>query len=260
MKTDRRPEVRAPDVAEAEDRDRHGDDGQDQEKPRRQAVHRVRQRETGRLMHEQPNRKSQFRCTQYLRRTTRVAADATAEPRNATRRAAAGRRHNASVTASTASRSASTAGTMASNPVIRAGPPSQFLQHAAGADEVVVEDPSCDLEQLADGGVAKGVSHRLPFLRRRHDVLVAEDGELLRHDRLVEFERLLQFLHGVITPDEDFENLDADRVRQGAEELGLEGPELVHRAATPLYMNIHLSRKQPDRRRHLTANSPTAAR
>jgi hypothetical protein len=54
---------------------------------------------------------------------------------------------------------------------------------------------------------------------RRHNALVPENGELLRHDGLVEIQCFLQFLNRAIAANQDFENLDADRVRQCAEEL-----------------------------------------
>ena len=58
---------------------------------------------------------------------------------------------------------------------------------------MIVEDAPCDGEEFVDRGVAKRVSHRDPLLLRRDDALVAEHGELLRDDRLVQRQRFLQF-------------------------------------------------------------------
>jgi hypothetical protein len=44
---------------------------------------------------------------------------------------------------------------------------------------MIVEDPTGEIEQLADEWVAQGISDGQSFLLRRHDALVAEHGQLL---------------------------------------------------------------------------------
>ena len=90
-----------------------------------------------------------------------------------------------------------------------------------------VEDAAGNLEQVADERVAQGVSDRQPLLLRRHDALVAQDGEVLRNDRLLQRERLLQLLHGAAAAHEDLEDPDPGGMREGAEEPGLERLQLA---------------------------------
>src|SRR5262245_20120048 len=60
---------------------------------------------------------------------------------------------------------------------------SQLAQHRAGADELVVEDAPGRAQERADLGVGDRVTDGGPFLARAHDVLGAQDGELLGDDR-----------------------------------------------------------------------------
>lgn len=92
---------------------------------------------------------------------------------------------------------------------------------------MIVEDLSRDIEQLTDERVSQRVSHRQSFLLRRHDVLVAEHGQLLRDGRLIERQRFLQFLHRASPADEPLQQADPGRVGQRAKELGLERRELA---------------------------------
>ena len=80
------------------------------------------------------------------------------------------------------------------------GLPSKFFEHAARIDEVIVENAARHDEELFDGRVTQGVAHRQPLLLGRHDALVAQHGQLLRHHRLLQVERLLEFLHGPDRP------------------------------------------------------------
>src|SRR2546428_763927 len=89
-----------------------------------------------------------------------------------------------------------------------------------------------------------GISRRaLPA--RADDVLGAEDRELLRHRRLVEVEDRLQLPHATLADAQELEDPDADRMREGLEELGLEGLQLRGRRRRGhedfLYQNISIS-------------------
>src|SRR2546426_806827 len=87
---------------------------------------------------------------------------------------------------------------------------------------MVVEDAARDLEQLPDGRIWQCVPNRQPLLLGRHDAPVSQNGELLRHNRLVQLQRFLQFLNGAIAADEDLEDLDADRMCQRPKKLSFE--------------------------------------
>ena len=77
----------------------------------------------------------------------------------------------------------------------------------------------------ADERIAHGVPDGRALLTGRHDVLGAQHRQLLRHGGLVEIEQRLELLDAPVAGAEDFEDPDPNRVRQGLEELGLEGLE-----------------------------------
>ena len=56
--------------------------------------------------------------------------------------------------------------------------------------------------------------------------LRAQDGQLLRDDRLVDAEGVLELLDRPLAARERLEDADADRVGEGPEELGLERLQL----------------------------------
>lgn len=101
----------------------------------------------------------------------------------------------------------------------------QLAKESARTHELIVEDPACDLEQLADHGVADRVADREAFLPGRDDPLVAQHGQLLGDDGLVEGERLLELLHGTPSAHQDLEDANPGGMRERAEELRLEGLE-----------------------------------
>src|SRR5687768_3689560 len=102
----------------------------------------------------------------------------------------------------------------------------ELEQHGATAFQMAAEDAARDVEQLADGGVAHRVAHGGAFLARVDDVLAAQDGQVLRHARLVEGERVLELLHAVLAVTEDLEDAHPRGVAERLEEVGLQGLQL----------------------------------
>ena len=92
--------------------------------------------------------------------------------------------------------------------------------------ELVVEDPARHVQKVAHQRVPDGVADGRPFLAGDHHVLRAEDGELLRHRRLVNLQRNLELLHTPVVAPKDFENADPQRVGERLEEVRLEGLEV----------------------------------
>ena len=90
----------------------------------------------------------------------------------------------------------------------------QLAEQSSRADEMIVEDPAGDVEQITDQRVAQRVSHRQSFLLRRHDVLVPQHGQLLRDDRLLQRQRVLELLHGAAAAHEDFQDPDPGGMSQ----------------------------------------------
>ena len=103
----------------------------------------------------------------------------------------------------------------------------QLAQQPLCSNQVVVENPSGDGEQLADEGIAHEISDARAFLAARDDVLRSQNGELLGDDRLIDFENLLQFLHASLALQQHFEDLDPDRMGERPEEFGFETLQLA---------------------------------
>jgi hypothetical protein len=101
---------------------------------------------------------------------------------------------------------------------------------------MVVEDPAGDVEQIADQRVAQRVSHRQSLLLRGHDGLVPQYRQLLRDDRLLERQLVLELLHGAATAHEDFQDPDPGGMSECSKELRLERLEFTgrHRLYGPL--------------------------
>src|SRR5687767_663617 len=102
----------------------------------------------------------------------------------------------------------------------------QLAQHGATAFEVPAEDAAGGVEELSDGGVAHRVTDGGAFLASLDHVLGAQDRQMLRDDRLIEGERLLQLLHALLAMAEDLENADPGGVAERLEEVRLQGLQL----------------------------------
>jgi hypothetical protein len=80
---------------------------------------------------------------------------------------------------------------------------------------MIVEDAPCDVQQIGDERVPERVPDRQAFLPCRHDAVIPQHAELLRDDRLVERERVLEFLDRPPARHEDFQQADAGGMGQG---------------------------------------------
>jgi hypothetical protein len=92
---------------------------------------------------------------------------------------------------------------------------------------MVVEDAPSNIEQVLDGGVPQGVPHRQARFLEHHDSLIPQYRKLPRYHGLVQLQDLLEFLNALIAANQDLEDPDADRVREGPEELCFEGLKLT---------------------------------
>src|SRR5215471_14110918 len=125
-------------------------------------------------------------------------------------------------------------------------------KHGLGARELVVEDPSRDDERIADL-----VPHRRALFSGGHDVLGAQDRELLRDGGLIEPQACLKLLNAPLASAQDLEDSDSDRVRQRLEELGLERLEAGRRHTINIskYSYISVLRNKLRRRDDQNANA-----
>ena len=71
-----------------------------------------------------------------------------------------------------------------------------------------------DAQQVGDERIANGIAHAHALLAADHDVVGAQHAQLLRHDRLLDAERVLELLDAAFTAHQELENPDADRVGQ----------------------------------------------
>ena len=126
----------------------------------------------------------------------------------------------------------------------------ELAEHRLGPRQLVVEDPSRHVEEVADERIAHGVPDGRSLLAGHHDVLGAQDGQLLGHSGLVEIEEGLELLDAPLVDAEDLEDPDAERMRQRLEELGLEGLQIGRwdRTHEDYYIKVSLySRLSPVR-------------
>jgi hypothetical protein len=98
----------------------------------------------------------------------------------------------------------------------------KLTEEILGAHEVIVEDAPCDLEQIRDQRVSHRVAYADALFAASHDIGRAQDGKLLRDDRLVDTQGFLQLLDAPLPGDQQLQNPDSDRVSESPEERSLE--------------------------------------
>ena len=111
----------------------------------------------------------------------------------------------------------------------------QLPQQILSADQVIIENAAGDREQVDDERIAQGVTDADAFFPAADDVCRAQDGELLRHDRLVDAKHLLQFLHAFFALAQHLENADPHRVREGSKEGRFERLQFVRQDLIHIY-------------------------
>ena len=103
----------------------------------------------------------------------------------------------------------------------------QLPEEILSADEMVVEDPSRGAQEIGDQRIANRVPDVHAFLATGHDVVGTQHGELLRYDRLLDTQRVLQFLNSLLSIHQELEDLDPHRMRERPEERCLERLKLL---------------------------------
>src|SRR5574339_1171910 len=98
----------------------------------------------------------------------------------------------------------------------------QLAKEILGTDQMVVEDSPRCVQEFRNLWITYGVSDGHAFLATGDDVVDAQYGELLRHDRLLNAERALQLLDVLVAVHEELEDADAHRMRERLEERRLE--------------------------------------
>src|SRR5262245_66358273 len=83
-------------------------------------------------------------------------------------------------------------------------------KHGLGARELVVEDPSRDVEQITDERIADLVPHRRALLSGGYDVLAAQDRQLPRHGRLIEPHARLKVRNAPLASAQGLDEPDVD--------------------------------------------------
>ena len=124
----------------------------------------------------------------------------------------------------------------------------KLAEETLSADKVVVEDPPRGAQELRDQRIAHGVPHADTFLAPGHDVVRAQDRELLRHDGLLQAERLLPLLHVHVSFHQELEQPNSDGMCEGFEERRLECLQLlggyVNRWHIAILHSLHVSRAE----------------
>src|SRR5262249_51429187 len=71
----------------------------------------------------------------------------------------------------------------------------QFTQQTLHPDQMPVENLSRNVKEIGNQWIRDRVEGCRPLFSRHHDSAASKPRELLRHNRLVDTERLLQILH-----------------------------------------------------------------
>jgi hypothetical protein len=106
---------------------------------------------------------------------------------------------------------------------------SQLPEQIPCSDQVVVEDLTCGVQQRTDEGISNRIADADALLPTPHDVVRAENRQLLGDNRLLEPKDVLEFLNTAIAFHEQFQDANADGMCQRAKESRLEGLETLRR-------------------------------
>ena len=92
---------------------------------------------------------------------------------------------------------------------------------------MVVEDPARDGQKLGNLRIPKRIADRQSLLPGTDDAVIAQDGQLLRRDRLVHAQCLLQLLDGATAAGQDLQDSDSHRMRERTKKIGFERLEFL---------------------------------
>ena len=103
----------------------------------------------------------------------------------------------------------------------------QLPKQVLGTDQMIVEDSPRNDQQIRNQRIAHGVPHADALLAASHDIVRAQDGQLLRDYRLLESESGLQLLDVFLPVQQQFQNPNANRMSERPEERGFESLQFV---------------------------------
>ena len=98
----------------------------------------------------------------------------------------------------------------------------QLPQHRSAFGQLAVEELARDPEHVCHQRARQRVVGLGALAPDSDDISAAEDGEVLRHDRLFQREQRLQILDGLLALGELFEDPDARRVGERSKEVAFE--------------------------------------
>jgi hypothetical protein len=90
------------------------------------------------------------------------------------------------------------------------------------ADQLIVEDATGHVEEVADKGITDLIADGRAFLAGNDNMLRPQHRQLLRDRRLVQVQACLELLDAVLLRAKDLKDPNANRVSKRLEELGLE--------------------------------------
>src|SRR5229473_2922975 len=105
-----------------------------------------------------------------------------------------------------------------------------LLKHVSHAHQVVVKDIFGHVEKTEQSRVGDGVIHIAPSFASNHDVAHSQNCKLLRNVRGFNLQNFSEFVDPLLTIPKTVQDPDADGVREGLEELGLEVGNLLWHA------------------------------
>ena len=87
----------------------------------------------------------------------------------------------------------------------------KLAEETLSADEAVVEDSPRGAQEFRDQRIAQELTRADPVLAPGHDIVGAQDRELLRHDPSLHTKCVLEFLHVLVS----FNQQSSIRIRIG---------------------------------------------
>src|SRR5712664_4993604 len=105
-----------------------------------------------------------------------------------------------------------------------------LLKHVSHAHQVVVKDVFGHIKKAEQSRVGDGVIHITPRFASDHDVAHSQNCKLLRNVCGFNLQNFAELVDPLLPIPKTIQNPDADRVREGLEELGLEVGNLLWHA------------------------------
>src|SRR5216684_2423068 len=115
-----------------------------------------------------------------------------------------------------------------------------MLKHVEPTQKKVVKDVFGHVKKPEQSRVGDGVIHIAPSFASEHDVAHSQNCQLLRNVRGFNLQNFAELIDPLLAITKTVQDLDADRVREGLEELSLEVGNLLWHANPRIHAYCNL--------------------